>query len=62
MKWAAIGFGLGAVVLLVPAIFYLLGQSDPENRRTARYYLMPGATILGIAAIFALIWLARHTG
>jgi hypothetical protein len=29
MKWAAIGFGLGAVVLLVPALFYYLGQRDP---------------------------------
>jgi hypothetical protein len=62
MKWAAIGFGLGAVLLLVPALFYLLIQTDPENRSTARYYLMPGATILGLAAIFALVWLVRHAG
>jgi hypothetical protein len=46
----------------VPALVYFLGQTDPENRRTARYYLMPGATILGIAAIFALLWLARRGG
>ena len=62
MKWAAIGFGLGAVVLLVPALFYYLGQRDPENRSTAKFYLMPGATILGLAAIFAMVWFARHVG
>lgn len=62
MKWAAIGFGLGAVVLLLPAVFYVLGQKDPENRSTAKYYLMPGATILGLAAIFATVWFARHAG
>lgn len=62
MKWAAIGFGLGAVVLLVPAVLYYLGQRDPENRSTASFYLMPGATILGLAAIFATVWFVRHMG
>jgi hypothetical protein len=62
MRWAAIGLGLGAVVLLVPAVVNFWGQRDAENRRTAKYYLMPGLTVLGIAAIFAALWLLRHAG
>ena len=62
MRWAAIGLGVGAVVLLVPALVYAWAQKDPENRSTARTYLVPGLIVLGIAAVFALLWLMRHLG
>ena len=62
MRWAAIGLGVGAVVLLVPALVYAWAQKDPENRSTARTYLVPGLVVLGIAAVFAVLWLMRHLG
>jgi hypothetical protein len=54
MKGAAIGFALGAIVLLAPALAYFFGH--PESRSTAKFYLMPGAKFLSLAAIFAMVW------
>jgi uncharacterized membrane protein len=60
MRWAAIGFGLGAGAWLAFALVNLWEHRDAEYRRTAKYYLVPGAVLLGIAAIFG--WLARSAG
>lgn len=49
-------------MLLVPALVYAWAQKDPENRSTARTYLVPGLIVLGIAAMFAVLWLMRHLG
>ena len=62
MRWGAIGLGLGAAVLLVPALIYVLVQRDAENRSTAKTYLVPGLIVLGIAAVFAVLWAMRHFG
>jgi len=55
MRWAAIGFGLAAGVWLAFALVNLWANKDPEYRRTAKYYLVPGVVLLGIAAIFSLL-------
>ena len=62
MRWGAIGLGLGAAVLLIPALIYVLAQRDAENRSTAKTYLVPGLIVLGIAAVFAVLWAMRHFG
>jgi hypothetical protein len=62
MRWAAIGLGAGAAVLLIPAFVYFWAQRDPENRSTAKTYFVPGLIVLSIAAIFAVLWLMRHLG
>ncbi len=62
MRWSAIGLGLGAAVLLIPALVYVLAQRDPENRSSAKAFLVPGLIVLGIAAGFAALWLMRRVG
>jgi hypothetical protein len=54
MRWAAIGSGLGAGAWLVLALVNLR-DTDAEYQRTAKYYLVPGAVLLGIALIFVLL-------
>jgi len=60
MKWGAIGLGIGAAVLLIPALAYVWLQFDSQNRRSARIYLLPGLIVLGIAVAFAVAWAIRH--
>jgi hypothetical protein len=54
MRWAAIGSGLGAGAWLVLALVNLR-DTDAEYQRTAKYYLVPGVVLLGIALIFVLL-------
>jgi len=60
MRLVAFALALGAVVLLVPAVVYVRAQRDPENRSTAKAYLVPGFLFLALAAAFAALWVWRH--
>ena len=42
MRWSAIGLGIGAAVLLIPALVYVWSQPDVRSRRAVRVYLVPG--------------------
>jgi hypothetical protein len=55
MRWAAIGFGLCGAAWLVLALVNLWEHNDPEYRRFAKFYLVPGLVLLGIAVIFSLL-------
>jgi hypothetical protein len=60
MRWSAIGLGIGAAVLLIPALVYVWSQPDVRSRRAVRVYLVPGLIVLLMAAMFAVVWLVRH--
>jgi hypothetical protein len=60
MRLVAFALALGAVVLLLPAAIYVRAQRDPENRSTAKTYLVPGLVVLALAAAFAALWVWRH--
>ncbi len=55
MRWAAIGFGLGAAAWLAPTLVNLWEHKDPAYLRTAKYYLVPGLIFLVLAGIFAAL-------
>jgi uncharacterized membrane protein len=60
MRLAVIGLGVGAIVLLIPALIYWRVQTGSGNRAVARVYLVPGLIVFAIAAVFAVMWVIRH--
>jgi hypothetical protein len=60
MRLPMIGHGIGAIVPPASALVHWRTQCDAENRVTAKFHLVPGLIVLGIAAIFAAMWPFRH--